>query len=182
MTKYKNISNLLFKLLICAFLLLNILIINKFYPDFTLKIKNDIFNKSFNFVKINALSKKIIGRNVFYFENKNSLVNISNNEINNAISEKYYDGEKFYVSKDLPIGTIQSGIVIFKGEKENFGNTIIIQGTDGYNIWYGNLSNINANLYTYVEKNSLIGSSKDNYIYLLIEKSGNYYTYEEYKN
>ena len=39
------------------------------------------------------------------------------------------------------------------------GNTVIIQGVDGVDIWYGNLTNVSVKLYDYVEKDKLIGVS-----------------------
>ena len=175
-------SKLIFKALICLILLMNFVIVHKFFPDKVKTFKHNLFNKYFNFIQINKLSKKLIGKNVFYFQDRTYLVSDTNEDLNIATHEKYYDGEKFLVSEDLPIGTIQSGVVIFSGVKDKFGSTVIIQGTDGFNIWYGNLNNINATLYTYMEKASLIGNCNGKYVYILIEKDGKYYSYDEYKD
>lgn len=180
--KSKYINNLIFRCLICSILVMSIALINKFSPNTYIKIKNNIFNKSFNFAKLNILSKKIIGKNVFYSKDKSESELVMNDNISSKKIEKYHDAEKIYVSDSLPIGSIESGIVIYSGIKDDYGNTIIIQGVDGYNIWYANVENIEADLYSYIEKGELIASAKGNYIYLLIEKNGQIYSYEEYKN
>lgn len=180
--EYKYISNLITRILLSLIFVMLILIINKLNPKFYSYVKKYTFDKSLNFIKFNNLSKKIIGKKVFYTDkiNENQMgVNKALDFKNN--STKYFDGEKFKVSKNLPIGAISSGVIIYIGNKENFNNTIIIQGNDNYNIWYGNIENINYSLYEYVEKGSLIGSSISDEVYLLIEKDGKLYTYDEYK-
>ena len=39
------------------------------------------------------------------------------------------------------------------GEKEGYGNTLIIQGADGVDIWYGNVNSTSLKLYDYIERN-----------------------------
>lgn len=180
--KYKfKISNIINQVLISFSFVFLVLIINKFSPNFILNIKKQIFNKSFNFVKVNKISKDIIGREVFSYNDNKTLNVISDNNLSNY-STKYYDGEEFIVSDSLPIGAIQSGVVIYIGEKEHYNNTVIVQGVDGFNIWYGNLKDISVSLYDYVEKHSLVGSADKDRIYMLIEKNNKLYTYDEYKN
>ena len=176
----KSISKLISKIFIIIIIILGILIIKKHNPKLINDIKNEIFNKSLNFIKINKLSKKIIGKEVLYLKNdENKMVN--SEEFQNSTIEEYFDGERVKVATNAPIGTIESGIVIYKGPKENFNETIVVQGIDGYNIWYGNIENSDVKPYEYLNKNSLIGSSKSEYIYLLIEKDGKYIKYEDYK-
>lgn len=177
----KYISNLLTRILLLIVFILFLLIINKYNHALTLEFKNDLFNKSFNFIKVNKISQKVLGKDVFYYQNNNdaSLVLSSNYDSNSK--EKYFDGEKMDVSTNLPIGSISSGVVVYIGNKDNYGNTIIIQGVDGYNIWYGNIKDVNVGLYDYIEKQNLIGAADGDFVYLLIEKNNKYYTYEEYK-
>ena len=52
---------------------------------------------------------------------------------------------------------------------------------DGVDIWYGNLTNISVKLYDYVEKNKLIGETKDDKLYLVIKKNNEFIKYEDYK-
>ena len=177
----KTIDGLVNRSLISIVLIMSLLLINKFNSNFLSNFKNTIFNRSFNFVKINSLSKKFLGKEFIYSQKKSGSIGVMNEDLISGESHKYYDGEKYIVSSNLPIGTVESGVVIFVGDKQHFKNTVIIQGTDNYNIWYGNLKDVSVNLYEYVEKNSLIGLADGNEVYMLIEKDNNYYSYEDYK-
>lgn len=178
--KKKYISNLITRILLVIIFLLFILIMNKYNRSFTLKFKNDLFNKSFNFIKINKLSQKVLGKDVFYYQNSNDAIDVLSNSFDLANNEKYYDALKINVSSNLPMGSLSSGVVVFIGNKDNYNNTVIVQGLDGYNIWYGNVKDVNVSLYDYVEKGNLVGAADGDYVYLLIEKNNKYYSYDEY--
>ena len=105
---------------------------------------------------------------------------MSSSELIKNKYEKYLDGVKISVSKKTPISILYGGIVVFVGEKDNYGNVVIIQGNDGIDYWYGGISNTNINLYDYLEKDTLIGEASADYIYLVLEKDNSYLNYEEY--
>jgi stage IV sporulation protein FA len=178
--KKKYLTSLFTRLLLVVIFLLLILIINKYNHTFITKFKNNLFNKTFNFIKVNKISQKILGKDVFYYQNNKDIESVLSNSFDANIKEKYLDSEKLSVSLDLPIGSISSGVVVYIGNKDSYGSTIIIQGVDGYNIWYGNVKDINVGLYDYVEEHNLIASANGEYIYLLIEKDNKYFTYDEY--
>ena len=90
----------------------------------------------------------------------------------------YKDGAK--VNDVNVIYPFKSGIVVFIGEKEEYGNTVIIQGMDGVDYWYGNITNLNVKLYDYIESDNIIGEAKDNTLYLLFMKDNKILDYEEY--
>ena len=71
-------------------------------------------------------------------------------------------------------------MVTFVGEKENYGNTIIIEQVDGVSLWYSNIDKENVKLYDYVEKGSLLGEVKGNTLYLVYKKDDNVLNYEDY--
>lgn len=176
-----NIQRFIKKLLILLIIIFSLLIINKTNPRIIERLKEELFNKSLNFIKINKISKKLIGENILDVSQNRYLKVTDSDILLTDNKENYHNGYKYDVSNNLPIGTIQSGVIIYKGNKEYFGSTIIIETTDGYNIWYGNIKDLNVSLYDYVEKGSLIGSADGKYIYVLIEKNGKYYSYEDYK-
>ena len=177
----KPVSNVINRSLICIVIFMFLLIINKFDHNFISDIKRNIFNKSFNFIKVNSLTRNILGKEFIYYQDENNSLQVINDDLYSEEVHKYYDGEKFKVSDNLPIGTFESGVVIFIGDKDNYKNTVIVQGTDGFNIWYGNIKDVNVSLYDYVEKNSLLGNSDGEEVYILIEKNNHYYSYEDYK-
>ena len=174
----KNISKFITKVLLSTSLILIVVIIKTYDSNLFKKIKDNIFNKSISFTKINKLSEKILGKDIIYSKNKSDMVS-QNTTFNNSI-EEYFEGEKIKVDDKMPIGLLTSGIVVYIGEKEHFNSTVIVQGIDGYNIWYANIENTNVKLYSYLEKNELIGNAKDSFIYLLIEKDDNIIKYEDY--
>ena len=93
--------------------------------------------------------------------------------------EKINNSEKITFNDKTIIKSFMSGIVVFMGEKENLGYTIIVQGVDGTDIWYSNITNSTIKLYDYIEKNTVLGEVNKN-LFLTILKDNNYIGYEEY--
>ena len=78
------------------------------------------------------------------------------------------------------LGSLINQVVYYReyiGEKEEYGNTVIIQQIDGIDVWYGNISNTSIKLYDYVEKGNLLGECS-NELYLVFKKDGNRLDYE----
>ena len=94
----------------------------------------------------------------------------------------YQDGEVLTVSSKALVNSLASGVVVFSGEKDGYGNTVIIQGIDGADIWYGNLENVSVTLYDYIEEGTVIGSIKDEFLYLVIKKDNEFIKYEDYQS
>jgi len=92
------------------------------------------------------------------------------------------EGKQLEYEKNGLVNAFNSGIVVFIGNKDNYGNTVIIQGIDGVDIWYGNITDLSINLYDYVEKNKIIGKPINELIYLKIEKDGNNLNITDYLN
>lgn len=171
MIKLKNVQNLLKRAIIATIL----------FFFFCILIDNNI------------ISKSIIYDNYIdfaYFRSKTNILlgNILNKKESFVSSEKihYKNIEQFNNSFRLEVGdsyvlkNIDNGVVTFIGNKEKLGPTIIINCDDGTNIWYSNLENISVNLYDYIQKNTIIGSSKDHNIYLTFIKDNEYQSYEKY--
>ena len=137
-----------------------VIIASNYSPKFRNFLINDVLNNSLDFSKVN----KIIGK-----------LNVSNNidtkEVSSVIElnkEKYLDGIKYYINDNESIIAKESGIVTFIGEKEGYGHTVIIQQSNGYYAWYGNIKE-NIKLYDYVEKNSELGIGSKEYYYVLLK-------------
>ena len=146
---------------------------SKFKTTFYKKVYDT--NISFNY--FNDIYNKYIG-NFDFLSNINSTELVFNEKLIYKTKEKYEDGVKLEVDNSLvPIN--ESGIVVYIGDKEKYGNTVIIQRIDGVDEWYGNINNVNVKLYDYVEKGTIIGQV-NKYLYLLYKKDGNILNYEEY--
>lgn len=175
----KNINKLITKFMIAIiFFLISIIFTN--YSDKNLLLyKEYVFTESLPFTKIKGWYEDLFGEVLPTQDNSQTVFN--GNLVYKDISE-YYDGEKLLVSKNTLVNNITSGVVVFSGEKDNYGNTVIIQGIDGVDIWYGNLENVSVSLYDYIESNTVIGETKDEYLYLVIKKDNDFIKYEDYQS
>ncbi len=138
-----------------------------------------VFTESLPFTKIKSWYEDLFGE---VLPKNDNATTVFNGKIVYKNIEDYLDGEKLTVSNKSLVNSIGSGVVVYNGEKEGYGNTIIIQGVDGVDIWYGNLDNISVNLYDYIEKDTIIGETINEYLYLVIKKDNEFIKYEEYQN
>lgn len=104
---------------------------------------------------------------------------VFNEKLTYQSSEKYLDGVKLNVQNEYLVPSYGTGLVLFIGEKENYGNTVIVSLNDGIDIWYSNV-NPSVKLYDYIKEGELIGTSLSNYIYVVFKKDGAILNYEEY--
>ena len=176
--KVKYLKNLVTRILISIILVIASAILIRLNTENIEFINKYVFSDSLKFTQINNWYQKNSG-NLLPKLSENSNLVMENNDLKSLPYEKYLDGVKISVSKGMPISIINGGIVVFEGEKEGYGNSVIIQGNDGIDYTYGNLTNINVNLYDYIEKDTLIGESIDNFIYLVLKKDNEYLNYEE---
>lgn len=139
-----------------------------------------IYEDSINFAKINEYYEKIFGSYIPFEDTTNKVTPVFNEKLTYISSNKYLDGVKLTVEKNYLVPVLQSGLVVYIGEKEGYGNTVIVQGIDGIDIWYGNVNNISISLYDYIDKKSLLGTTKDDVLYLVYKKDGEILNYEEY--
>lgn len=175
----KNINKLITKFMIAIiFFLISIIFTN--YSDKNLLLyKEYVFTESLPFTKLKGWYEDLFGEVLPTQDNTQTVFN--GKLVYKEISD-YYDGEKLVVSKNTLVNNITSGVVVFSGEKDNYGNTVIIQGIDGVDIWYGNLENVSVSLYDYIETGNVIGQTKDEYLYLVIKKDNEYIKYENYQS
>ena len=177
MTK-KYIKGFITRCLVCIILFLLISIVCNFSDKNLLCFKNNIYDNNINFTFFNKLYNKYISKYLPFDVYEEKIV-MSEGLVYNS-KEKYLNGVSLNVGKSYNMYSLCGGIVVYIGEKEGLGETVIIQGTDGVDYWYSNLENLSVNLYDYIEKSVLIGTSKDQNIYLTFVKNGEYVNYEEY--
>ncbi len=173
-SQVKNYSWLT-RLLLSIILILISLIITNFSPSLKQKYVTDLLNKNMSFTTLNKLYKKFIGNNK---EPKEDLV--ANIDIKQPTYEKVDNSFKFTVGNEYPVPLLQSGIIVYLGDKDNLGNTAIIQGNDGIDIWYSNIDVTEYSLYDYVTKGSIIGVNRNDYYMLTIMKDDQSLDYEDY--
>lgn len=141
-----------------------------------------------NIYKTHILSNDILYNDIHNIWNKyfgkvlpseSSEIPVFSDKLNYSKIDKMDGYEKISFESNSVVNAIQSGIVVFIGEKDNFGSTVIVQGVDDVDVWYGNLDNVNVKLYDYIEKNNLIGDVNE-YMNLKILKENKNILYEEY--
>lgn len=175
----KIISKYITKIMIGIIFFLISIIFTNISDKNLLLYQEYVFTESLPFTKIKSWYEDLFGE---VLPKNDNATTVFNGKIVYKNIEDYLDGEKLTVSNKSLINSIGSGVVVYNGEKEGYGNTIIIQGVDGVDIWYGNLDNISVNLYDYIEKDTVIGETINEYLYLVIKKDNEFIKYEEYQN
>ena len=167
------------KLLISIIFVLCSLIYINFSDQNSEKYKKYVLEDNISFAGINKLYNKFIGSGT-----KDKTEETDNNEnemltFNESI-EEYGNSYKLKVGKEYLVNFLKSGIIVYVGEKDGLGNTIIVQGNDGVDVWYSNVNMTVYGMYDYVTEGETLGTSNDEYMYLTILDNGNYLKYEEY--
>lgn len=176
-SSHKIINNLFTKTLLSIILVLICAIYINLSDNNLLNFKNYVFNNTLLFTKINNLYTKYFGN--ILPEKVSKSTPVFGEKIAYTNIEKYEDSYKLTLNSNI-INTLQSGLIVFIGEKPNLGNTVIVQGNDGTDIWYSNIK-VNAfSLYDYIEENTILGEANAESFYLTFIKDGQHIGYEEY--
>ena len=188
MKKYNNINsnrlnnkyiNLLITRVLISIILLFLLLIlcNK---DNNIKefIKSDVLTYNIPFNKLTNYYNKYFGSIIPIKNEGTELRTVFNEKLIYKDIKPFKDGYELSVSENYLVPVLASGIVVFIGEKEDYGKTIIIQGNDLVDYWYSNINNESVSLYDYVNKGSLLGTSNGNKLYLLFTKNNEYLGYD----
>lgn len=140
-----------------------------------------VYDKHISFASINATYQKYFGSPLPFQELwQDKTKPVFDEKLLYTDQHKYKDGVALTVENQYLVPVLESGMVIFIGEKEGYGNTVIIQQTDGIDVWYSNLKTINVKLYDYTEKGNLLGEVNGNQLYLIYKKNGTVLNYEEH--
>ena len=169
-------------MLLVGIICVSVLIYTKANPKNGQILKNKLFSADFSFAKMNQIYNKYLG-NVIPFKDTVKTTSekpVFQETLKYKKETTYKDGVKLTVDKNYLIPVAESGMVVFIGEKEGYGNTVIIQQMNGVDLWYGDIGNANVKLYDYVEKGSLLGETKAETLYLVYQKEGKALNYKDY--
>ncbi|MBR5370426.1 MAG: M23 family metallopeptidase [Bacilli bacterium] len=170
----KEIKKALNKLLLSIIIfLIGMILVKTKYKE---TIKTKFYEESLPFQKLKNTYNKYLG-NIIEVEKTQEVFNETLSYTNIS---KYKDGVKLKVSNNYMVPILESGVVVFIGEKEDYKNTIIVEQTNGIDVFYGNIKGNNIKLYDYVEKGELLGETINNELYLVFQKDGAYLDYKEY--
>lgn len=171
----KYLNGLVKRTMICFVFVLLVLAISLMSETGRSYIKKYLLETNFEFSKINTLYNKYIGK----LTDENAEVVNGNQLLEYTSKEKYNDGVKLTVGENYNVNLLESGIVVYIGEKEGYGNTIIVQQSNGIDAWYGNIENVDVKIYDYIEKGTIIGNANKT-LYLVFQKNGEILNYEDY--
>lgn len=143
-------------------------------------VYKNVFQDNLSFAKINSVYKKYFGSSLPLFNDSNDVGMVSSAKLKYSKIEKYKNGAKLTVSNNYLVTAMDSGIVVFSGEKDGYGKTVVIQRSDDVEVWYCNLSNLNIGLYDYIKKGDNIGEVSGDTLYLVYMKDGKFLNYKKY--
>ena len=170
-----------YKFFLCFIIFLIVGIVSKKNIDCYNYVKENIYNNNIHFSYFKDIYNKYLGgvfpinnidnkKNEYVFDEKLEYTDISD----------YLDGAKLKVDNNYLIPSIYDGIVVFIGNKDKYGNVVIIENSDGINVWYGNVCNTMVKLYDNINKGNYIGESCSDYIYLVYDKDNKFLDYKNY--
>lgn len=173
-----HLISFLYRTLLTIVITLFLLIVIKQNKEFKEGFYHKIYEEHFPFIEVNKWYQNLFGT-TFPFQKYLDTKTVFKENLSYSKKEEYLDGVKLTVSNTYPVPVIASGLVVFVGEKEGYGNVVIVEQLDGVDCWYGNLSTTNVKLYDYVESGSLLGVV-DKELYLVYKEEGNAISYEKY--
>lgn len=176
--KVSIISKLFSKFLVCIVLLLGVLITLKASPSLRENLYKYVFENHFSFASVNSAYEKLFGSSL-PLTGTDRAATVSSAKIEYDDSKSYKDGVELSVSENYVVPVIKSGIVVFAGEKDGYGNTVVIQQGDGVEVWYGNLNEIKVSMYDYLKAGDILGEVSGK-MYLVFTKDGKAIDYKKY--
>lgn len=176
----KYFINLSIRSLVVSVILIIIAIVYKVDNSLKDNISDYFFKENVSFTKIKKIYDKYLG-GLLLTSKEQATSDVFNEKLSYSSSSIYYDGVKLLVSENYLVPAVNEGMVVFVGDKKNYGKTIIIENLDGIYYWYGNIENTSLKLYDYVEKGSFIGEV-NNELYMVFSKDGKFLNYEEFIN
>ena len=173
-----KIKRIIKKAMLSIILLLLGLIINKGNPKLKEYLKINIYEKSISFTKNQKIYKKYFGK--ILNKEEISTKPVFSEKLVFSNEEKYNDGVKLTVENNYQVPVIESGVIIYLGDKDNYGKTIIVEQVDGIQVSYSNISTSNYKMYDYIEKGEIIGNTIDDKLIITFQKEGKYLDYKKY--
>ena len=166
--------------LITTIITLMILIGIKQQPSLKEYIKKKVYEENIDFMKIKEEYNTLFGD---FIPTKNLVKNtkpVFKEKLSYTNLKKDKNGVRLTVEDNYLVPSIQEGIVVFVGEKDEYGKCIVIEQTDGVDAIYGNLKDINVNIYDYIDQGKLLGATNSNELYLEFQKEGKPVEYKKY--
>ena len=178
-SKSNLFKNIVLRVLITIIVTLILLIGFKMNNNFKKTFYRYVYEENFPFSVVKNFLQDKFGTSLT-FDKIVTDEEVFNEKLSYKDKSLYHDGVKLTVSSEYMIPSLESGIVVYIGEKENYNQVVIVQQMNGVDVWYGNIKQANVKLYDYVEKGSLIGQVDNKTLYLVFQKEGKFVDYQSY--
>lgn len=172
------IKRVFINIFIVLVLFLSLAIVCKENASVKEKVISYLYSEDISFTKIKNIYNKYLG-GILPIKKEVNMEKVFNESLKYNKKVKYEDGVLLEVDTNYLVPALKEGMIVFIGDKENYGKTIIVEDLDGVYNWYGNIDNSSLKLYDYVEKGSLIGEASLK-LYLVFSKGDKFLDYEEY--
>jgi len=175
--KSNKLKLFLTKLLVITILFLSVIITTKKDKNIKTWINDKLLSKNFSFQYIKNMYTKYLG-SVLPFDNLIESEPVFDEKLEYKDINMYKDGISLSVTNNYLVPVQYSGIVVYVGEKEGYGYTVIVESEE-ITIWYSNI-NSNVKLYDELEKGKYLGEVDGDKLYLVFKKDGKVVDYKEY--
>ena len=168
------------KCLVCVIVFLGLGIFCKLDSNNKELVYKKVYQEHLEFSKVKAFYNKYLG-GVMPLEGISSGTKaVFNEKLIYKSSSSYLDGALLEVDYNYLVPVIENGIVVFIGEKELYGNVVIVEGDSGISTWYGNICNSMVKIYDVIDKGSYLGEVCDNKLFVAYSKGGQFLNYKDY--
>lgn len=167
------------KILISFILFLSFLIGAKVNDKFKKNVYKEVYDNTISFATITKWYNSKFG-SIFPIDIVPGEERVFSEKLIYSKSSAYKDGVSLEVNANYLVPLLENGVVIFIGDKTDYGNTVIVQGENGVDIWYCNINVGDIKLYDHLTKGSFVGEAKDKHIYLVFKEDGKYVDYKDF--
>ncbi|WP_147515364.1 M23 family metallopeptidase [Massilibacterium senegalense] len=89
-----------------------------------------------------------------------------------TIVEKTTQGWWVQVANQAVIQNPANGFILFCGNQNQYGKTVIIQLENNREMWIGHIDKCDVPMYSFIQKGEYIGKSKDNLLFVALKHEG----------
>lgn len=168
------------RLMILCVMFLGALIYIKSSPANKQRFYDTFFKNHLSFTAINNFYNKHLGSVLPFKDLIKNNKPVFKEKLIYSDSNLYKDGVALKVEQAYLVPVLDDGIVIFTGDKEEYGKTVVVQQNNGIDVWYGNMGNLNIKIYDYIEAGSLLGETTNDKLYLVFKREGKALDYKKY--
>ncbi|MBQ8131717.1 MAG: M23 family metallopeptidase [Bacilli bacterium] len=175
----KSVRRFITQSLLTIIVTLILLIGIKQNPSLKAMIHNKVYEENIPFMKIKDQYESLFGNYLSVDKISSIEKPVFQEKIQYTSLKKQKNGVVLEVEENYLVPSIKDGVVVYIGEKEEYGKCIILEQTDGVDVIYGNLKEINVNMYDYIDQGKLLGVAEKE-LYMEFQREGKTVEYQKY--